>query len=411
MSSIVNEVGARDAGFDPQRLTHLNKYFEHYVDDGRLPGFHLVVSRHGKVAHQHRYGMRDMEASLPVDADTIWRIYSMTKPITSVALMMLVEEGKLLLTDPVSKFIPAFGDSRVWRGGSVVKPLTEPVTEPMLVWHLLTHTAGLTYGFLYQSAVDDIYRRNGYEWGVPRGFTLAEACDAWAQMPLLFQPGTEWNYSVATDVVGRLVEVVSGLALDEFFTRRIFAPLGMHDTSFFVSEDNASRLAALYQPDPATRLAKRLDVMGKAALRAPSFLGGGGGLVSSAHDYHRFMQMLAGDGELDGVRLLSPRTVRLMTMNHLPGNADISEFGRPIDLENAYDGFGFGLGFSVLINPAAAKLHGSLGDFGWGGAASTTFWIDQVEGVTAEFYTQLLPSSTWPLRPYFRSLVYQALVD
>ena len=411
MSILVNEVSAGEAGFDAARLQLLNAYFEEYVDDGRLPGFHLVVSRHGKVAHQHRYGMRDMEASLPVDADTIWRIYSMTKPITSVALMMLVEEGKLLLTDPVSKFIPSFGESRVWRGGSVVKPITEPVTEPMLVWHLLTHTAGLTYGFLYQSTVDDIYRRNGYEWGVPKGATLADACDAWASMPLLFQPGTEWNYSVATDVVGRLVEVVSGLSLDEFFRQRMFQPLGMHDTGFFAAEDKATRVAALYQPDPATRQAKRLDVMGKAALRAPTFLGGGGGLVSSAHDYHRFMQMLANDGELDGVRLLSPRTLRLMTMNHLPGNADISEFGRPIDLENAYDGFGFGLGFSVLVNPAAAKLHGSIGDFGWGGAASTTFWIDRVEGITAEFYTQLLPSSTWPLRPYFRSLVYQALVD
>jgi len=411
MSILINEVSAGDAGFDAARLQLLNAYFEQYVDDGRLPGFHLVVSRHGKVAHQHRYGMRDIEASLPVDADTIWRIYSMTKPITSVALMMLVEEGKLLLTDPVSKFIPSFGEPRVWRGGSVVKPITEPVTEPMLVWHLLTHTAGLTYGFLYQSTVDDIYRRNGYEWGVPKGATLADACDAWAAMPLLFQPGTEWNYSVATDVVGRLVEVVSGLSLDEFFRQRMFQPLGMHDTGFFAAEDKASRVAALYQPDPATRQAKRLDVMGKAALRAPTFLGGGGGLVSSANDYHRFMQMLANDGELDGVRLLSPRTLRLMTMNHLPGNADISEFGRPIDLENAYDGFGFGLGFSVLVNPAAAKLHGSIGDFGWGGAASTTFWIDRVEGITAEFYTQLLPSSTWPLRPYFRSLVYQALVD
>ena len=411
MSILINEVSAGDAGFDAARLQLLNAYFEQYVDDGRLPGFHLVVSRHGKVAHQHRYGMRDIEASLPVDADTIWRIYSMTKPITSVALMMLVEEGKLLLTDPVSKFIPSFGEARVWRGGSVVKPITEPVTEPMLVWHLLTHTAGLTYGFLYQSTVDDIYRRNGYEWGVPKGATLADACDAWASMPLLFQPGTEWNYSVATDVVGRLVEVVSGLSLDEFFRQRMFQPLGMHDTGFFAAEDKASRVAALYQPDPATRQAKRLDVMGKAALRAPTFLGGGGGLVSSANDYHRFMQMLANDGELDGVRLLSPRTLRLMTMNHLPGNADISEFGRPIDLENAYDGFGFGLGFSVLVNPAAAKLHGSIGDFGWGGAASTTFWIDRVEGITAEFYTQLLPSSTWPLRPYFRSLVYQALVD
>ena len=411
MTSLKNQVTPAEVGLDDGRLSRLNSHLERYVDDRRLPGFHVVVSRRGKVAHQHLYGMRDVEASLPVTADTMYRIYSMTKPITSVALMMLVEEGKLLLSDPVSSFIPSFGATRVWRGGSVLKPMTEPMTEPMLVWHLLSHTAGLTYGFLYHSPVDDIYRRNGFEWGVPKGFTLEQACDHWASLPLLFQPGTEWNYSVATDVVGRIVEVVSGLSLDEFFAQRILAPLGMHSTGFFATEEQQNRLAALYQPDPATRLAKRLDTMGRAVTHRPSFLSGGGGLVSSAHDYHRFMMMLANGGELDGVRLLAPQTVDLMTMNQLPGNADISQFGRPIDLENAYDGFGFGLGFSVLVDPAAAKLHGSLGDYGWGGAASTTFWLDRVKQLSVAFYTQLLPSSTWPLRPYLRSLVYQALVD
>lgn len=409
--ALVNEVTPDAAGMDPKRLRTLDEHFERYVDDGRLPGFHLVVSRHGKVAHQHRYGMRDVEGSLPIEDDTMYRIYSMTKPITSVALMMLVEEGKLLLNDPVSNFIPSFGSSRVWRGGSVLKPVTEPVTEPMLVAHLLTHTAGLTYGWMYQTAVDDLYRRAGYEGATTRGTTLEKAVDDWAQLPLLFQPGTEWNYSVATDVVGRIVEVVSGQTLEEFFAQRIFAPLGMHDTGFFAPEDKVHRLAGLYQPDPATRRAKRLDNMGNAATHRPTFLSGGGGLVSTAYDYHRFLQMLANDGELDGARILSPRTVRLMTSNHLPNDADITEYGRPLDLENAYDGFGFGLGFSVLLNPARAKVLGSVGDFGWGGAASTTFWIDRNEGIIAAFYTQLLPSSTWPLRPYFKNLVYQALVD
>jgi len=411
MTVLEAQVSPSAVGLDPLRLERLNSHFEQYVDDGRLPGFHVVVSRRGKVAHQHLYGKRDIESSSPITGDTLYRIYSMTKPITSVALMMLVEEGKLLLTDPVSAFIPSFATTRVWRGGSVVKPATEPMTEPMLIWHLLSHTAGLTYGFLYQSPVDDIYRRAGFEWGVPKGSTLEQACDSWASLPLLFQPGTEWNYSVATDVVGRVVEVASGESLDEFFAKRIFAPLGMSSTGFFVPEESLERLAALYQPDPATRAAKRLDVMGKAATRRPSFLSGGGGLVSSAHDYHRFMMMLANRGELDGVRILSPSTVDLMAMNQLPGNSDISTFGRPIDLENAYDGFGFGLGFSVLVDPAAAKLHGSLGDFGWGGAASTTFWIDRMRDLSVAFYTQLLPSSTWPIRPYLRSLVYQALVD
>ena len=223
-------------------------------------------------------------------------------------------------------------------------------------------------------------RRSGFEWGTPDGLDLEGVCDRLASLPLLFQPGTEWNYSVATDVVGRIVEVVSGESLDSFFAKRIFSPLGMRDTGFFAPEEHHSRLAALYQPDPATRLAKRLDTMGKAATRAPNYLGGGGGLVSTAHDYHRFMMLFANGGELDGVRLLSPHTVRLMTANHLPGNADISQYGRPIDLENAYDGFGFGLGFSVVVDAAAAKVHGSVGDFGWGGAASTTFWIDRATG-------------------------------
>jgi len=411
MSILHNEVDAEAVGFDAVRLRNLDAYFERYVDDGRLPGFHLVVSRHGKVAHQHRYGMRDVEAAQPIAGDTIYRIYSMTKPVTSVALMMLVEEGRLLLTDPVSAYLPSFGKSRVWRSGSVVRPVTEPTTEPMLVWHLLTHTAGLTYGFLYQSSVDELYRRAGYEWGVPKDVTLEQACEAWAALPLLFQPGTEWNYSVATDVVGRLVEVLSGQSLDQFFAQRIFAPLGMHDTGFFAADDRHDRLAALYQPDPATRLAKRLDTMGKAAMRRPSFLSGGGGIVSTAYDYDRFMRMLANGGELDGVRLLSSRTVRQMTMNHLPDGADLSEFGRPLDAETTYDGVGFGLGFSVLTDCAKAKVHGSIGDFGWGGAASTTFWIDPLEGITGAFYTQLLPSSTWPLRPYFKNLVHQALVE
>lgn len=411
MTSLESQASPAEAGLDSSRLLRLNSYLERYVDDGRLPGFHVVVSRRGKVAYQHLYGKRDIESSLPIASDTMYRIYSMTKPITSVALMMLVEEGKLLLTDPVSAFIPSFATTRVWRGGSVLKPITEPITEPMLVWHLLAHTAGLTYGFLYHSPVDDIYRRNGFEWGVPKGYTLEQACDVWASMPLLFQPGTEWNYSVATDVVGRIVEVVSGQPLDEFFAQRILKPLGMHSTNFFVSEAEQGRLAALYQPDPSTRLAKRLDTMSRAATHRPSFLSGGGGLISTAHDYHRFMMMMANGGEIEGVRLLSPRTVDLMTMNQLPGNADISQYGRPIDLENAYDGFGFGLGFSVLVDPAAAKIHGSLGDFGWGGAASTTFWIDRARELSVAFYTQLLPSSTWPLRPYLRSLVYQALIN
>jgi CubicO group peptidase (beta-lactamase class C family) len=234
-------------------------------------------------------------------------------------------------------------------------------------------------------------------------------------MPLLFQPGSEWSYSVATDVLGRVVEVVSGQRLDEFFATQIFAPLGMSDSAFFAGPAEAPRLAALYTRSPEDGKATRMDAMGNAALREPVYLSGGGGLVSSAADYNRFTQMLlhrpdSPAGELDGVRLLSPRTVAYMASNHLPGNADLETFGRPLYAETVFDGVGFGLGFAVVIDPLATKSLGSAGEFNWGGAASTTFWVDPAEQVTATFFTQLLPSSAYPIRPQLRQMVYQALV-
>jgi CubicO group peptidase (beta-lactamase class C family) len=335
----------------------------------------------------------------------------MTKPTTAVAALQLWEERRFELNDPVRRYIPAFADSRVWRSGSVTNPVTEPVTEELRVWHLFTHTAGLTYGFLYAHPVDDLYRRQGYEWGVPPGVDLAAACDAWAATPLLFQPGTEWNYSVATDVLGRVVEDVAGKPLDEVFQERIFEPLGMTDTHFSVPEADRHRLAALYFPNPATRKATRFDAMGNAALEPPTFLSGGGGLVTTAHDYQRFASMLLHRGQLDGQRLLGTRTVEYLASNHLPGGADLTEFGRPLFAETTFDGVGFGLGVSVTVDPVKAKVPGSFGDFGWGGAASTWFNVDPIEELTVLFLTQLLPSSTWPLRSQLKTLVHQALVD
>jgi CubicO group peptidase (beta-lactamase class C family) len=284
-------------------------------------------------------------------------------------------------------------------------------TEPMRMWHLFTHTAGLTYGFLNAHPVDALYRAAGFEWGVPAGADLAEVCDRLAALPLLFQPGSEWNYSMSIDVLGRVVEVLSGQPLDEFFRTRIFEPLGMADTGFFVPEADQHRLAALYTPAPGTRALVRADAMGAAALRPPAALLGGGGCVSSAHDYHRFMQCLARGGALDGVRLLGPRTVDYLATNHLPGDADLTAYGRPLFAETAFDGVGFGLGVSVTVDPAAAKVPGSVGDYGWGGAASTWFMIDPVEDLTVLFLTQLLPSSTHPIRSLLKLLVHQALVD
>jgi len=334
----------------------------------------------------------------------------MTKPITAVAALMLWEEGAFELKDPVSRYVPSFGDARVWRGGTFLKPVTDPLMEPMTIWHLLTHTSGLTYGFVASHSVDELYRRAGFEWGVPVGADLEAVCDQLAALPLLFQPGTEWAYGHSTDVLGRVVEVASGMPLDQFFAERIFGPLGMVDTGFSVPESEHGRVAALYTPDPVTLQARRLDAMGASALEPPSWLSGGGGLVTTVADYHRFAQMLSGRGELDGVRLLGSRSVRYMASNHLPDGADLSAFGRPLFSETTFDGVGFGLGVSVTIDPVKARVPGSVGEYGWGGAASTAFWVDPIEDMTAVFLTQLLPSSTHPLRSQLKVLVHQALV-
>jgi CubicO group peptidase (beta-lactamase class C family) len=399
-----------EVGFDADRLGRIDSHFRRYVDDGRLPGWTIAVARRGRVAHLAHYGLADVEAGRPVADDTLWRIYSMSKPVTSVAAMMLYERGALELTDPVSRYIPAFADMRVYRGGSAANPGTAPATEPMRVWHLLSHTSGLTYGFHHAHPVDEMYRAKGFEFGVPRGMDLEGACDAFAQFPLVFDPGTEWNYSVATDVLGRVVEVASGKTLDAFIAEEILGPLDMTDTAFSVGETDLDRLAALYVRNPAGGL-RRYDAMGDAVTRPATYLSGGGGLVSTAADYHRFTQMLARGGELDGARLLSPRTVAYMARNHLPGGHDLAAIGRPIFAESSFQGVGFGLGFSVVLDPAAGKGVTSAGEYAWGGLASTAFWVDPVEEITALFFTQLLPSSTYPIRPQLRALVNQAVVD
>jgi CubicO group peptidase (beta-lactamase class C family) len=413
MTELKAEADPGEVGLDAERLDRLDRHFRRYVDDGRLPGWLITVSRRGRLAHVSCCGSRDTEAGLPVETSTLWRIFSMTKPVTSVAAMMLYEEGAFELTDPVSSFIPAFAGARVYAGGSDIRPLTVPAAEPVRIWHLLTHTAGLTYGWHRVHPVDAQYRQAGFEWGTPSSLDLEQCVDVWAGQPLLFQPGTEWNYSVATDVLGRLVEVLSGQGLDEFLASRILGPLGMTDTSFWAAED-AGRLGELYMPGADGR-AVRLEAMGRVGRHRPRVLSGGAGLVSTAADYHRFTQMLlelpgSPAGELDGVRLLSPRTVAYMTRNHLPGGADVEQFGRPLYAEAPMRGVGFGLGFAVVMDPVAGKTLSSAGEFYWGGAASTAFFVDPAEQLTASFYTQLMPSSAYPLRSQLRQLVYQAVV-
>jgi CubicO group peptidase (beta-lactamase class C family) len=397
-------------GFDPARLARIGRHFAAYVDDGRLPGWQVQVSRRGEIAYRENYGWRDVENRLPVEDDTVFRIYSMTKAVTSVAVMMLYEEGRFELNDPVSRYLPAFAQMQVLTGGTALKPTLRPAAGPMRIVHLLNHTSGLTYGFHHIHVQDEMYRNAGYELGVPAGHTLARCVDDWARLPLRFDPGTRWNYSVATDVLGRLVEVISGQSLDRFFEERILGPLGMKDTAFRMRGDMDRRLAALYVPGETGR-AKRFDDLGQLARGEVTFLSGGGGLLSTTADYHRFTQMLLRGGELDGQRLLGSRTLRYMTANSLPGGQDLKQFGIPLFAEVAFDGQGFGLGFSVLQDPMAAATLSSRGEYAWGGVASTAFWVDPVEQITCIFMTQLLPSSTYPLRTQLRQLVYSALVD
>ena len=413
MSGLKAEVDPGEVGLDAQRLQRIDRHFARYVDDGRLPGWLVAVSRRGRMAHVSCHGSRDLQAGLPVEPDTLWRIYSMTKPVTSVAAMILCEEGAFELSDPVSNFIPAFAGVRVYAGGSDQRQVTVPAAEPVRIWHLLTQTSGLTYGFLRVHPVDALYRAAGFEWSVPAGVDLATACETWAGFPLLFQPGTEWNYSVATDVLGRVVEVASGQRLDEFFAARILGPLGMTDTTFYVSDESAGRLAALYTP-AADGTTARLDSLGRVPRQPARLNSGGAGLLSTAADYHRFLHMLLDTpgspaGELDGIRLLGPRTVGYMARNHLPGGLDLETFGRPLFAESQFAGVGFGLGFGVVIDPVRTRMVCSEGELTWGGAASTGFWIDQREELAVAFYTQLLPSSTYRIRPQLRQLVYQAL--
>jgi CubicO group peptidase (beta-lactamase class C family) len=390
------ELEPAEAGFDAGRLARIDRHFERYVEDGRLAGCLAVVARDGRIVHVARAGVRDVASGAPVEDDTVWRIYSMTKPITSVAAMLLYEEGAFELKTPVADFIPAFADARVFRSGSELKPVTDPLLEPVRMWHLLTHTSGLTYGFHYAHPVDAIYRRNGHEWTTPAGLDLAGCCEQWAAMPLKFQPGSAWNYGVSTDVLGRVIEVISGRPFDAFLRERVFEPLGMTDTGFTAGPE---RLATLYGVGLVpTELGERIK-------SPPEMLSGGGGLASTAADYHRFTRMLLAEG----TPLLGSRTFRYMARNHLPGGADLEEFGTVGFSETPYHGVGFGLGFSVVQDPVKYKVLSSAGELAWGGAASTAFWVDREERITAMFFTQLQPSSTYPLRTTFRQLVYQAL--
>ncbi|OIJ93153.1 serine hydrolase domain-containing protein [Streptomyces monashensis] len=405
MAGLGQEVEPGEAGLDAAGLDRLERYLAGHVDAGRLPGFLLALARGGRVAHLTVYGRRDVAGELPVESDTLWRIYSMTKPVTAVAVLLLVEEGRLGLDDPLERYLPAFAEPRVYDGGSGDGLTTRPAAGPIRIRHLLTHTAGLTYGFYHHHPVDALYRDSGLEYSVPPGADLAETVEVYARMPLQFEPGTQWNYSVASNVLGRVVEVVSGRPLDVFFAERVLGPLGMTDTGFHLAPGQEPRLAGLYRETDEGGIA---PVAGLPVHGRPRFLSGSGGLVSSAYDFHRFMEMLRRGGELDGLRLLSADSVTLMTGNRLPGGAVLRAFGAPVHREPGNDGLGFGFNVSVVVDPSRTLAPSSLGTYGWTGAATTVFWVDPAHELTVQFMTQVRPR-TLKVFPQLRRLVSEAL--
>lgn len=405
-------VDPSEAGLSAERLERIPEFFNAYVAGGRLPCCASLVARGGAVAHFSMLGATEMGGSEPIREDTIYRIYSMTKPITTVAAMMLFEEGKLRLDHDVARYIPEFGDVMVYDGGTPEHPKLRAPDRAMQVRDLMTHTSGLTYAFLQQGPVDAIYRARGFDYTNWKG-DLKSFCEALAQAPLVSSPGETWNYSNSTDVLGRIVEVVSGMSLDQFFAMRIFAPLGMNDTGFHAPKEKIDRLMACYWRNPLSGETLKVDA-GKAQSpfgRVPNVLSGGGGLVSTIGDYLQFCLMLANGGELNGMRILSPKTLEFMTMNHLPGNKTIARMGDKTFSETRMEGSGFGLGWAVTTDVAATTQPGSEGTFSWGGMASTFFWIDPVEDLVGIQMTQVMPSGSYPIRPQLQQLVYAAIEE
>ncbi len=393
-------------GFNSDRLVAIDQFLQsQYLDSGKLPCALLQISQAGLLVHSSAQGFADIAQQRAIADDTIFRIYSMTKPIASVALMMLVEEGRLQLDDPVHKYIPAWKNLRVYAGGTLKTGwLTKACTRPMQVIDLMRHTAGLTYGFQLNGNVDAAYRRLGIGEIEKGDMTLERMIAALADLPLEFSPGDYWNYSIATDVVGWLVQVIAGEPFEDFLRRRIFVPCGMVDTGFHVREGQHARLATCYQPSKAG-LVVQDQAETSGFLHPPSFISGGGGLVSTAADYLRFCHAL-----LSGTpRLIGRKTLHLMTANHLPGDKSLPQLSKSAFSEAAYDGVGFGLGFATTTAVHKTMVAGNNGDYFWGGAASTFFFIDPSEEMVVTFMTQLIPSSTWPVRRQLRTMIYAAM--
>jgi CubicO group peptidase (beta-lactamase class C family) len=404
------EVDADRAGMHAGRLERITEHFDqNFVQTGKIAGCQITVVRRGQLAYYRSLGLRDRERDLPLTDDTIFRLYSMTKPIASIALMQLYERGLFQLVDPVHRYIPEWRTLEVGEvqdDGSInlVKP-----ERPMNVRDVLMHMTGLAGGLFPGNPIDAAYAEALSTR--KEGMTLEGVTQLLAELPLKFHPGTHWNYGLSTDIVGRLVEILSGLPFDEYLRREIFEPLGMVDTGFVVPESSADRFAACYQYRPANTPSLMDDPETSVYRRQRSYLSGAGGLVGTTADYVAFCRMLAGRGQLDGVRVLGRKTLELMTVNHLPGGVTLQDLALGGFGEAGFDGVGFGLGFAVGQGPAATTMAGSAGDFYWGGAASTAFWIDPAEDLFCVFMTQLFPSMAYPFRAQLRALVYQAIDD
>jgi CubicO group peptidase (beta-lactamase class C family) len=409
---VITTASPASVGLCPQRLARIDRFLnERYIQPGKLPCAQLLVARDGQLVHQSVLGHARLADGAAMAEDTIVRIYSMTKPITSVAFMMLVEQGLVALDDPVHRFIPAWRDLGVYTGGLPGSYQTRRTDAPMRMIDLLRHTAGLTYGFQMRTNVDAGYRKGRVEPFEQTAETggLQGFIDGLARLPLEFSPGSAWNYSVATDVVGYLVGQIAGVPFEDFLQQQILGPLGMVDTAFHVGDDKAGRFAECYLHDAQGTLTPLTT--GRNFRAPPAAPSGGGGLVSTAADYLRFCEAMRRGGELDGVRLLSPKTVALMRANHLPGGADLADVSVSMFSEATYRGVGFGLGFAMTTDVARTQLAGSPGEYWWGGAASTAFWIDPVEDLSVVFLTQFMPSSLYPIRRELRTLVNAAVLE
>lgn len=403
-----NSVDAAAAGMNAAQLARIAEHLEQrYIATAKVPGTITAIMRGDRLAYFHCAGRRDIERNRPMTPDTLLRIYSMTKPVTSLALMTLWERGLVVLDDPVSRFLPEFADLRVRTGGAWPLFETRAPDRPMTVRDLLRHTSGLSYDFMRSSNIDYAYRK--LRIGIPApGYTLQSLIDQLAKLPLEFSPGEHWLYSLSTDVLGMVVERIAGCSFPDYLQRTLFAPLGMVDTVFVPRDDQIDRLASCYTRDPQKRLTLQDD--GQASYyRGRSYYSGGGGLLSTAADYLRFCRMLAHGGTLDGQRIIGRRTLQLMTANHLPGGGDLASLSISGFSETDNAGVGFGLGFANKIDPVSNGYPASTGTFYWGGMASTLFWVDPKEDLIALFLTQLIPSGTFNFRGQLEAMVYAAL--